>query len=216
MTEAEWNASTNPVAMVRAVLAWDEDRKHRRHGRMHLTQRKQRLLALAHCNDVLNAANDQRTIILPTLRNFADNDHKDDLQAWLDGISKPQIKQDDEIRQVKEMAQLLLAPRKDPIALAARLGAASPPNKNYHHIRDLLSYPPDQETLASQVFQWSDAIKKSASQCYKAPGQTEMTGLAMLLEDLPSPMQYHACFEHCRERQHACGCWVLDLILGKE
>lgn len=217
MTEPEWLACTDPRVMLYAQK-----------GKM--SDRKLRLFACACCRAIWHLLPDERSrraVVL--MERWADGElTSEELRAaretssgdWSPrGLSLPALS-----------AAIAAARATWPDAYAAAVSvveaAATDPNmkQQYDLLKDILGNPfRPSSPLPSAILAWDDGtVGRMAERIYaerRMPeGTLDPSGLAMLADALEEA----GCHDpdmlvHCRQAgEHVRGCWVVDLLLGKE
>ncbi len=242
MTEEEWASAGDPVAMCDFVREATVPFKTRWLGwrsvkRFRVSDRKWRLLELACCKRLAERADHPwLRQLLPQARLFAEG--RLPAGAWADAVE--QI-----TRWLRYLCDRLAdfaspagadAARRSATALG-RLFAASPPGDGHVLqltaraadpdnpasefpyqillVRDILGNPFRPESLEPAWLRANGRIaERLAREIDECCSYEDMPILGDALEDAGCDRE--AILAHCREAEvHVCGCWVLDLLLGK-
>jgi hypothetical protein len=232
MTEAEWLTSEDPWDLLRSQL--NEFRANRRKtGR-----RKLRLFGCASCRAIGNSLSDPRVLVaIDRVERFADGEvdtlttpdiEEGTHQAWLDRLKMPVPPgmvqtQMPEYRVASAAGSLL---KNDVVRCAHavlrtyvivddadRRKWSNPLQEMCHLIRDIFGNPFRPATLDPA---WrTDTAVTLAKQMYESREFGAMPILADALQDAGSDSE--DVLDHCRgPGPHVRGCWVVDLVLGKE
>ena len=231
MTEAEWFACDDPETMLRFV-------KQHRTMRWQIKQRKQRLFSVACCRRIwpLIPIEEGRRCVEVAER-FADNQAtSEELAAaearasaiWLedaaddarfasyhvcnrtvDGLHVST----DALSAVFKHLQTTVDTPVEPLSGRARGACPSEEREQCRLIRDIFGNPFRRVSFSSE---WrTDTAVALARQMYEAREFSAMPILADALQD--AGCDNADILDHCRgPGPHVRGCWVVDLVLGKE
>ena len=222
MTEAEWDACADPTPML-AFL------------RGKVSDRKLRLFAVACCRRVWPLLIDERSrkavdIIERYLEGRAE-------EADLRGSCDAAIHAADDLNASSAALAVVAASSAAEYALSAQAHAAfaaavavalskepnlaqgvADPLEQMHQcglVRDVVGNPFGPTTLNQSWLAWNDgAVRKLAQAIYDGRAFDRLPLLADALED--AGCADAAILGHCRGGEHVRGCWVIDLLLGKE
>jgi hypothetical protein len=216
MFEEEWLACSNVKRMLN-------------HIPRHVSKRKWRLLAPAFCRRIWHLLTDQRSKQAVEMA-----------EKWADGlISLKDLKLVQEAAQPYRLslARIILQeapgaayaaaiPRKDAVystawcareAVQVAVGSAEDEERRQCDlIRDVLGYPYRRVTIGQAFCDWNEGtIVKLAQGIY---GERAFDRLPILADALEEAGCTNAdILNHCRQPgEHVRGCWVIDLLLGKE
>jgi hypothetical protein len=201
MTEAEWLASSAPLEMVRYLARPANDRKLR-------------LFACASCRR-----------IWPFIRDERSRQAVECAERYADGQASPE-----ELRTMAAVAQQVAAVAERTVipgwnaaltAAAAAQGATAAAERaaakagDAEMVRDVFGNPFRPVQINPAWLTWQDGtVVRLARAAYDNRCFDHLPILADALEE--AGCDDEAVLRHCREPgQHARGCWVVDLLLGK-
>jgi hypothetical protein len=207
MTEAEWQTSTDPQAMLEFLLGKASDRRLR-------------LFAVSCCRSIWPLLSDERhRRVIEVVERFADEEAtNEELEsAWTACRDTP-----GEAHRAARAAAWA-ATRTSGVRSVARAVAwangedaqATADSVQCNLLHDIFGNPFRPLILNPAWLSWHSGLLVSmARQMYDSRDFTDMPVLADALEE--AGCQDQDILNHCRARgEHVRGCWVLDLLLGK-
>ena len=225
MTEAEWNTCTDPEAMLNCLR-----------GTRRISERKARLFAVACCRQIwrlLSQEDSQQAVEIAEL--YADGRatasqlrtaerRATEVASALEWEATVLMRMrayasKDAAQAAAEVARKRLSPKLT--ALKARAAIAATPERPKDQgnvLRDLLGPLPFREVPIDPAWlAWNGGtIPKLAEAIYEERTFESMPVLADALEEAGCDSE--EMLFHCRQQGHlhVRGCWVLDLLLGKQ
>ncbi len=232
MTENEWFACENPERLIQFL------RDNRRANRTKAGRRRMRLFACACCRTIWDMLDSHARHAVTATEAFADDiiektEHNNaGIRAGLAAAHKWQIAWDTANLDAQHQATILWRAARaaelaaDPQVVITSVAGSiiardiSPRGESHEHhvqiafVRDIFGNP-FREIAFSQDWRSTDAVA-IARTMYDSRDFGAMPILADALQD--AGCDNEDILTHCRDttRTHVRGCWVVDLVLGKE
>lgn len=210
MTEAEWLACTDPVAMLKFI-------------RKHASERKVRLLAAACCSSFQRYFNDERSFAAINLAyRLADGDASEaERQTAFHRAYKVAGPDDFGYEAAKLAAYTVAKPeqvRRVPLLAIKVFGFdiyTDPRQVERHLLRCIFGNPFRPLELDPAWLTWNGGtVAKLAQAIYDERRFSDMPILADALEE--AGCHDPEILGHCRgPGPHVCGCWLVDALIGK-
>jgi hypothetical protein len=213
MTEAEWLICTEPRRMLPVVSST-------------ISKRKLRLFACACCRRVWDVLPDARSrLAVEVAERFADGQATDAERAaaWSEAtaVEPAAIYSVDRRTAALAYARYVAAAAtagfaNDAAAYAIADYAATPPEVQCDLMRDVFGNPFRPVPLEPRWLLWGGGVvRELAQQIYNGRRSEDLPLLADALAQ--AGCKDHDILDHCRSgKGHVRGCWVVDLLLGKE